>query len=83
MRIESAASHGVISGAKRAANYDTVNFGTAALATALISLAPSRDNALMFVFFADNKAGDILQEEQRNFALHTQLNKMGAFQRTL
>ena len=36
-------------------------------------------NTFVFILAADHKAGDILQEHQRNIALTAQLNKMRAF----
>ncbi len=59
----------------------TVSFGTAAVATAVTSLAPSLGDAAGLVFLADHEAGDVLQEDQRDFALAAQLDEMRALQR--
>ena len=60
----------------------TVNFGTTEQATAVTSLAPSGDAAVL-VFPADHEAGDVLQEEQRDAALVAQLDEVRALERRL
>ena len=40
-------------------------------------------DAFVFVFTADHKAGDVLQEHQRDFTLAAQLDKVRAFLRRL
>jgi hypothetical protein len=53
--------------------------GTVLLETALISLAPAFDDALLLVLRApDHEAGDVLQEEQRGSALVAELDELRA-----
>ena len=60
-----------------------MNFGTAALATAVTELRAVFGDAAMFVFLADHEAGDVLQEDQRRVALRAQLDEMRPLERAL
>ena len=61
----------------------TVTFGTAVVATAVTSLAPSRAMPPASYFAPDHEAGDVLQEEQRDPALAAELDEMRALLRAL
>ena len=61
----------------------SVSFGTAGVATAVTSLAPSLRDAAGLVLPADHEAGDVLQEQQRYLPLVAQLDEVRALQRGL
>ena len=61
----------------------TVNFGTAAVATAVTILAPSLAMPPFSYLRADHEAGDVLQKDERDAALGAQLDEMRALQRAL
>ena len=61
----------------------TVNFGTAAVATAVTILAPSLAMPPASYLLPDHEAGDVLQEDQRHAALGAQLDEVRALQRAL
>ena len=61
----------------------TVNFGTTELATACTILAPSLAMPARSYWRADDEAGDVLQEDQRDAAQVAQLDEVRGLQRRL
>ena len=54
----------------------TVNFGTAAFATAWTILAPSLAMPALLVLLADHEAGDVLKEDERDLPRAGELDEV-------
>ena len=81
-RVVGAAAHAVVTGAKTAAN-DHRELGHPGTGHRGHQLGAVLGDAAFLVLLADHKAGDVLQEQQRNAALAGQFDKVRALLRGL
>src|SRR6202011_4259776 len=73
-------AHAIIAGTETAAD-DDGEFGHARAGDRGNELGAILGNALRLVFLADHEAGDVLQKDERDFALRAKFNEMGALER--
>ena len=77
-RLVGPSAHPVVSGAKRTADDDR-KFRNFCVRDGSDELRTIFRDAALFELLSDHEAGDVLEEEQWNFSLITELDKMSAF----